>query len=177
MNATNAFAANAPLAWTQPKALRREYQLKNGDELVGRLRFEKSYGSLALAEVASQNWTFKRQGFLHPRVTVRTPNSEIDFAVFRPNWSGSGVVEFSDGRQIHWRCNSFWRSEWAFVQGEDRQLLRFKQHEGFLKISARLEFDSAGAAPDLPMLAALGWYLMLLTAEDAAVAVSAAAIS
>jgi hypothetical protein len=55
-------------------------------------------------------------------------------------------------------------------------LLLFKQHEGFLKISARLEFDPANAAsPDLPLLAALGWYLMLLAAQDsAAVAVTTA---
>jgi hypothetical protein len=73
MKVPNAFASNGPLVWAQPKALRREYQLKNDDELVGGLRFEKSYGSLATAEVASQDWTFKREGFLHPRVTVRTP--------------------------------------------------------------------------------------------------------
>jgi hypothetical protein len=71
MNTPNAFASNGPLVWSQPKAMRREYQLSNGNELVGWLRFEKFSGSLATAEVASQNWTFKREGFLHPRVTVR----------------------------------------------------------------------------------------------------------
>ena len=178
MNTPNAFSTSGPLVWTQPKAMRREYQLKNGDGLVGQLRFEKFSGSLATAEVASQNWTFKREGFLHPRVTVRAPNSDVNLALFHPSWSGGGVVEFPDGRQIRWRHASFWRSEWAFVQGEDRQLLLFKQHEGFLKISARLEWDPSDAAlPDLPLLAALGWYLMLLTAQDAAVAVSVSAIS
>jgi hypothetical protein len=178
MNTPNAFASNGPLVWSQPKAMRREYQLSNGDELVGWLRFEKFSGSLATAEVASQNWTFKREGFLHPRVTVRAQNSEVNLAVFHPSWSGGGVVEFPDGRQIRWRHASFWRSEWAFVQGEDRQLLLFKQHEGFLKISARLECDPANAAGlGLPLLAALGWYLMLLTAQDSAAAASVAAIS
>lgn len=173
----NALSTTGPLVWTQPKALRREYELANGDELVGHLRFEKSCGSLATAEVASQNWTFKREGFLHPRVTVRAPNSDINLAVFRPSWSGGGVLEFPGGRQIRWCHTSFWRSEWSFVEGEDRQLLLFKQHEGFIKISARLECDPAdGASSDLPMLAALGWYLMLLTAQDAAVAVTVAAV-
>jgi hypothetical protein len=172
MNTPIAFASSGPLVWTQPKALGREYHLSSADELVGRLRFEKSFGSLATAEVASQHWTFKREGFLHPRVTVRAPNSDVNLAVFRPSWSGGGVLEFPDGRRIGWRHTSFWRSEWSFVEGEDRQLLLFKQHEGFLKISARLEFDpGAAAAPDLPMLAALGWYLMLLTAQDAAATV------
>ena len=174
MNSPNALSNDGPLVWSQPKSLSREYQLANGDALVGRLRFEKLCGSLATAAVASQNWTFKREGFLHPRVTVRAPNSDVNLAVFHPSWSGGGFVEFPDGRQIRWRHTSFWRSEWSFVEGVDRQLLLFKQHEGFLKVSARLEFDPAcAAAPELPMLAALGWYLLLLAAQDsAAVAVT-----
>jgi hypothetical protein len=177
MTTPNAFSTNGPLVWTQPKAMRREYQLNSGDELIGQLRFEKSYGSLATAEVASQLWTFKREGFLHPRVTMRTANADVNLAVFHPSWSGGGVLEFPDGRRIRWRCTSFWKSEWSFVEGEDRQLLLFKQHEGFLKISARLEFNPSDAAmPDLPLLAALGWYIMLLTAQDAAVAVTVAAV-
>jgi hypothetical protein len=48
-------------------------------------------------------------------------------------------------------------------------LVRFKQHGGFMKVSARIEFGSADTdLRELPMLAALGWYLMLITAEDAA---------
>jgi hypothetical protein len=169
MNAPSGFPTEGPLLWTQPKAIRREYQLANGDELIGRLRFEETFGSLASAEVASQNWTFKREGILHPRVTVRIPNSGVDFAVFHRNWSGSGVVEYPDGRQIHWRHTSFWRPEWAFVQAKNRPLLHFKQRTGLIKISARVEFDPADAAmPDLPMLAALGWYLLLLSTQAAA---------
>jgi hypothetical protein len=165
----NGFATHGPFFWTQSKVLRREYQLKKGNETLGQLRFEKSYGSLASAEVASQCWTFKREGFLRPRVNVRTPNSEINLATFWPNWSGGGVVEFPDGHRIHWRCTNFWGSGWSFVQDDSRQLVRFKQHGGFMKISARIEFGSADTGlRELPMLAALGWYLMLITAEDAA---------
>jgi hypothetical protein len=170
MNTPNGFAASGPLIWTQPSALRRQYELKNGDEIFGRLTFQKSCGSLVSAAVASQSWTFKREGFLSPRVTVRAPNSDVNLAVFHPKWTGSGVLEFSDGRQIPWRNTSFWGNEWAFLQGENRPLICFKQHDGLFKISARLEVDPAGAAlPDLPLLAALGWYLMLLTAQDASI--------
>jgi hypothetical protein len=171
MNAPGAFPREGPLLWTQPKAMRREYQLANGDEIIGWLRFEQTFGSLASAEVTSQNWTFKKQGFLHPRIAVRIPSSDANLAVFRRNWSGSGALEYPDGRQIHWRHTSFWKPEWVFVQGEDRPLLRFKQRLGLMKISARVEFDPADAAvPDLPMLAALGWYLLLLAAQAAAAA-------
>jgi hypothetical protein len=79
------FAAGGHFAWTQLKATWRAYELQNGDEPIGQLRFEKSCDSLASAELATQIWTFKREGFLNPRVTVRTVNSEANLAVFHPN--------------------------------------------------------------------------------------------
>jgi len=179
MKNSTGFPAGSPLVWTQPKAMRRAYELKNGDEPIGHLRFEKSCGSLATAELGSQSWTFKREGFLNPRVTVRTANSEANLAVFHPNWAGGGLVEFADGRHVRWRSGNFWGSEWSFLGEGDRPLLRFKQHGGLIKISAQLEIAPGSAgAEELSVLAALGWYLMLLTAQDAsAVAANVAIIS
>jgi len=171
MDTSNLFPGG-PLVWTQPKALPREYQLTRGEEPVGWLRFQKPFGSLATAEVGSHSWTFKREGFFHPRATVRTPGSDANLAVFRPNWSGTGVVELSGGRVIRWHRTSFWKSEWSFLERDDRPLLLFKQHTGLMKISALVESESA-TEPELPLLAALGWYLLLLNAEDESAAVVA----
>jgi hypothetical protein len=171
MNVPRGFSTEGPLLWTQPKAMRREYQLTNGDEIIGGLHFERIFSSCASAGVASQNWTFKKEGFIHPRFLVRIPNSDVNLAVFRLKWTGSGTLEYPDGRQIRWCRTSFWRPNWVFIQGENRPLLRFKQRIGLMKISARVEFDPADAAmPDLPMLAALGWYLLLLATQGAAAA-------
>jgi len=155
----------------------RAYELRSGDALIGHLQFEKSCGSLASAEVNSQKWTFKRVGFLAPRVTVRSPNVEADLAVFRPHWGGGGTLDFADGHQAQWRCVNFWRSQWAFVVNEDRIVVRFSHREGFFKASAQLECDPASAAlPELPLLAVLGWYLIILAAEDAAVVVTSTVV-
>ena len=169
MKSTTALPTDGPLLWTQTKAMRREYELRSEADLLGHLRFEKSCGSLASAQVDSQSWTFKREGFLNPRVTVRAPNSEANVAVFRPNWTGSGVVEFLDGHNVQWRCANFWGSEWCFFRAET-PLIRFKHHGGILKVSASLEIALAQeTSADLPLLAAFGWYLMLLAAEDATI--------
>jgi hypothetical protein len=169
-------STKGPIIWSQPKAMRREYELTNGDEAVGHLRFEKSCGSLAVAEVGSQSWTFKREGFLHPRVTVRASDSDQNLAVFHPSWTGTGVLEFSDGHRVQWRCLNFWRSGWCFAQN-DQPLMSFRQHAGIAKLSARLEVEPLSSA-DLSLLAALGWYLMLLTAQDAAMtAVTASTVA
>jgi hypothetical protein len=171
-------STKGPILWSQPKAMRREYELTNGDDAVGHLRFQKSCGSLAIAEVGSRKWTFKREGFLNPSVTVRPSDSDQNLAVFRPSWTGSGMLEFSDGHRVQWRCRNFWGSEWCFLQN-DQPVISFKQHTGIAKVSARLAVEPATAtADDLSLLAALGWYLMLLTAQDAAItAVTASTVA
>jgi hypothetical protein len=167
------FEAASPLAWNQPSAMQREYDLQAGDKFVGHLRFEKSFGSLASAKVDNQEWTFKREGFLHPRVTVRVPNSPADVAVFHATWSGGGTVSLTDGHEVDWRCTNFWKSEWSFSAKNGQLLIRFHRQTGILKVSAQMEIDSAGAdSPDLRLLIALGWYLMLLAAQDAAIVVA-----
>lgn len=166
-----------PLVWTQPKAMSRVYELRSADTLIGHLRFEKSCGSLASAEVASQKWTLKRVGFLAPRVTVRSANLEADIAVFRPHWGSGGILRFADGHEAHWRSTNFWGSQWAFVGSDNHIVVQFRHHEGFARASAQLEFERSRAAlPESPLLAALGWYLIVLAADDAAAAIAASSV-
>jgi len=156
----------------------RAYELRSADSPVGSLRFEKQCGSLASAEVASQKWTFKRAGFLAPRVTVRSANPEAEIAVFRPHWSGGGTLHFADGHHVQWRCTNFWRSQWAFVGNNNHVVVGFSHHEGFFKASAQLQFEESSAAlPDFPLLVALGWYLMILTADDSAAVIAATVVA
>ena len=82
------------LHWTQPSTFNREYELRAGDEVVATLGWQKTGGSLALARSTEGNWTFKRSGFLSPRVTVRLAGSETEVAVFKPSWRGEGTLAF-----------------------------------------------------------------------------------
>lgn len=171
------FTSSSPVVWTQPKAMSRAYELRNADSLIGHLCFEKSCGSLASAQVAGQKWTFKRVGFLAPRVTVRSANLEADIAVFRPHWGSGGILHFADGHQAWWRCTNFWGSRWAFLGSDNHIVVQFTHHEGFFKASAQLEFErSSVALPEFALLAALGWYLMILAADDAAAAAAASTV-
>jgi hypothetical protein len=164
-----------PLQWTQPALLKREYELHAGDEVVATLRWQKTFGSLALAETAEGAWTFKRSGFLRPKVTVRVPGSESETAVFNPSWGGEGTLRFSDGRCYLWQHASFWRSEWVFANEAGEPLAHFKATLEasaavvFCKHAAEVKFEPrAAAVPDLSLLTVLGWYLMVLMSDDAA---------
>jgi hypothetical protein len=113
-------------------------------------------------------------------IIALSPSGNISsVAVFHPQWSSGGNLDFPDGHQLRWRCTNFWGSHWAFVHADNRPSILFHHHEGILKASAKLEIDPADTSlPDLPLLVVLGWYLIILTAEDAAaVIVSSAVVS
>jgi hypothetical protein len=167
--------AGQELLWVQPAARKREHELRAGDDLVATLRFQR--GSLADAEADGQHWTFKRQGFWQPRVTVRVAGSDADVAVFHPRWTGGGQLEFPDGRIIGFTSANFWQSQWVW-QDKDRPLLLFKGRHGVIKANGAVEIQPGAAAlPDVPLLTLLGWYLILLHADDAAAASTAATVA
>jgi hypothetical protein len=163
------------LLWIQPAARKREHELRAGDDVIATLDFNR--GSLADAEAAGGHWTFKRQGFWHPRVTVRTAGSDDDLAVFHPRWVGGGTLEFPDGRALRLSSANFWQSEWVW-QHSDKPFIRFKGRHGLVKARGAVEIQPEDASrPDLAMLVLLGWYLILLHAEDSAAASSAASVA
>ena len=167
--------AGEELLWIQPAARKRDHELHAGDDVVATLHFQR--GSLADAEAAGAHWTFKREGFWHPRVTVRTAGSDADLAVFHPRWVGGGALEFPDARAVRLSSANFWQSEWVWQEGE-QPLIRFKGRHGLIKARGAVEVLPEGAAlPDLPMLILLGWYLILLHAEDSAAASSASTVA
>src|ERR1700730_10112241 len=169
--------ADQELLWIQPAALRREHELRAGDEVVATLRFQR--GSLADAEADGHHWTFKRQGFWQPRITIRVAGSDADIAVFRPHWAGGGTLELIDGPTVRLSSANFWQSEWVW-QEKDQPLMLFKGRHGIVKAKGAVEIQPGAAGrPDTPLLVLLGWYLILLHAEDANAAAgsSAAAVA
>ncbi|MDQ2942619.1 MAG: hypothetical protein M3R21_02990 [Candidatus Dormibacteraeota bacterium] len=163
--------ATGELVWLQPARLKQAFELNAGTEIVGSLRFERS--SLAGGETANQRWTFKREGFWHPRITVRVPGSDVNVALFNPGWAGGGTLDL-DGRQMRFVAANFWHSQWDWVDAQNKQLVHFKSHQGLLKTEGQVEVETeATTSPDLPLLVVLGWYLLVLFARDAAASLEA----
>ena len=160
------------LVWSQPKATKRDYELRAGDDVIATLRFQR--GSLADAASGASHWTFKRAGFWQPRVTVRLAGAVEDMAVFRPRWTGGGHLEFPDGRSLQLNSANFWQSRWVW-QDKDNELINIKAHHGLLKAGGTVEILPASASdPNLALLVLLGWYLILLYAEDSSAASTSA---
>jgi hypothetical protein len=94
----------------------------------------------------------------------------MDIAIFKPGWTGSGILEFRSGRRFQWEHRDFWRLQWAFEEG-GQELLRFKSRAGSFKMKVRV--DLAPSVKDLAeasLLASLGMYLLVLMRDDNAAA-------
>lgn len=168
------------LEWRQPKGLDHFYELKAGQELLARLTFRSLFGTLATAETAEGSWTFKRVGFLNPRVTVRVASKEEDLAVYQPKFWGDGVLTFQDGRALSWKPVNFWRTDWSFFSDQEEAVLEFKsgvQEEKLRDIfKTQYTLTRHGTGPDrdiLPILATLGLYLIILHQQDSAATIAA----
>lgn len=174
-----------PLAFLQPRAIERSYELRAGGELVATLEFQSSFGSLAVAHAAAETFTFKRVGFFSPRATARREGSERDLAVYTPRWTGrDGELVLASGEPLHFGPANFWGTRFAFGDADGRTLTTFgpepevHRFSDLFRTQAVVRVDPAAAVrPDLALLVLFGWYLVILRHQDAAegaAAVSAA---
>ncbi len=171
-------AAGRVLECVQVSARQLEYEFRAGAEVVGTLRWQKPFGSLALAEVADARWSFKRSGFLRPVVTARPSEAAAEPSMLRPNWRGEGPLFCPGGRSYTWTSLSYWRCEWAFLDSRGETLVRFTPDPGRGKAAAEITLSpSALAVPDLPLLVLFGWYLLVLASEDEEAAAAVIATS
>jgi hypothetical protein len=172
---TIAEAAGQDLVWVQPARSKQAFELRAANDLVATLQFARA--SLATAETAEQKWTFKREGFWHPQITVRMPGSDINVAVFKPAWTGGGALDLAQGKQLRFGAANFWHTQWSWTDPVGQPLVNFKSRAGLLKTEGQVDIQpGAAAVPELPLLAVLGWYLLILFGRDAAAAGGAAAV-
>jgi hypothetical protein len=147
-------------AWTQTGCRYPEYELWAEDEIVGTLCWQR--GSLAVAETADGRWSFKRPGFGRSRVSVREVGSHTDIAASGSGWTGSGTLQLSAGRRFHWSAANLWHSQWVWQQANGTPLVRFESKQRIVKVEGRVTIERAALPfPELDLLVALGWYLLV----------------
>lgn len=163
------------LEWLQPSAAERIYRLRSGTDICASLTYRSAGGTFATAETLAGTWTFKRIGFLNPKITIRSAGSEEDVAVYRPHVWGDGKIIFPDGRTYVWKPTSFWSIEWSLIDPAGAVLLGIKPGlaggglEDLQKIQATMDF-ARGSSGDglLPLFAAFGMYLFVIHQMDTA---------
>jgi len=167
--------ADQELLWVQPSIRKQAFELRAGDEVVATLVFQR--GTLAAGATADRSWTFKREGFWHPQVTVRKVDSDQNEAVFRPHWGGGGALEIAGGETLRLGPANFWHSQWDWQMPDGRSAVDFQSRGGFLKSGAEVKIQDAAGLPEMELLVVLGWYLLVLFARDAANTASTAVVA
>lgn len=156
------------LIWVRPSQDDRSYALRSGEDEVAVLRWEKSSGSLAHARSSAGSWTLKRIGFLQPRISVREAGASEDLAWFEPGMGGGGAVHLASGHIFRWSSN-VWRAEWAWVNAAGKHGVKIHREFSVGERAGTVVIEP-GVLPDreLPILIVLGWYLIILQTDDAA---------
>lgn len=163
------------LAWSQPSALKMEFELSAGGKPVGALKFRNSFGSHATATLADGEWTFKRIGFWRNWACIREAGSSANLAMFQNNtWKSGGTLQFIGGRSFR-ASTHFWQKKFMFKDETKEKVVRFR-YGGVFHRSAIVDVTKHGRDfPELPMLILFGWYLVIMLESDSIVAASAAA--
>ena len=169
MKSVNALPSNE-LRWVRPKGQRHLYELRSDDEVLVTVNWKGGASASALFESANGSWTITRHG-LAQTITIKDTSSQIDLAAIKREITGGVTLSLPNGRVFRWRCTSFWRSIWSWVDADDRSLLHLKRGA-----SVQLE---AGAQdlPELALLLTLGWYLYKQQQEEAALVGAIVAIT
>lgn len=152
--------------WSQPHAIRAEYELRSRTALLATLRMKSMFGTLATAESADGCWTFKRIGFWQNKANIRACGSDTDLALFTNNtWDGGGTLAFPQGRTFKASTN-FWMTKFAFTTDAGEPLIAF-DFGGVFRRSADVHLSElASQIPETPLLVLFGWYLILMLSED-----------
>ena len=151
------------LQWLHPNKFKGEYELRGGDEVFARFHLNGTFGSQIVAETANGNWIIQRKGFSQS-ITILDLDSQSELAAIKRSMSGQSTLHTLDGREYRWRCTSFWRDVWTWLNNEDIPLLHLVR-------GSRVQLEPvAHDLPDLALLATIGRYLHKQQEEEATVA-------
>ena len=152
----------------------RAYELGHEGKVFGRLNFQSIFGSLAAAESAEGAFSFKRQGFLQPSISIRRHGSDLDHGrLLMDGWQQGGVLHLADGSRYQFVKMGFLHPEWTFSDSRGKVLARMRFRIG-LKYHGEVIIEPMGKDDsNLALLLLLGMYAVVLM-NDEAVAVAAA---
>ncbi|MEO8216214.1 MAG: hypothetical protein ABI718_03940 [Acidobacteriota bacterium] len=162
--------AGTRLSWIHPDPTLRQFTLRSsaGDDMAT-LQWQKSEGSLATAETSNSNWTLKRTGFQRPHITARVAGQSVDAATFELGMGGAGTVRLQSGYVFRWSSN-LWRSEWSWQNASGADAIVMRREFAMTRREGVVEIVPDAIPPrEVPLLVVLGWYIVILLAEDPAV--------
>ena len=153
------------LRWMETAKLESMLVVPGDEEPLATLRWKNSWGSLAAGESSDGSWTFKRSGFLRPRVTARETGSGQAVCEVAMHAGGDGSMQVM-GRSYSFERAGFWHPVWRVCKSPHGEpILTIGYDHGQEKgDNSTIELGQAGdiPSPDISLISILAWYLLLL---------------
>jgi hypothetical protein len=168
---------SAELRWIKPKRSQRRFELHAGEAVVATLTWTR--GASAIGRWADEQYRFGRQGWFRQRVLVHEGDGDASGVPDEPIATFAqrgGTLTFSDGRTFLWQKPKRWTNERVWVDSAGAVLARFSPANGQTTVTLASE-PQVARAPELPLLVLLGQYLLVLAAQDAEAASTAAVVA
>jgi len=161
------------LTCSQP-GLSRVFELADGDKVFGRLSFQSIFGSLAVADSTDGMFSFKRQGFLQPSISIRKYGSDLDQGkMIMDGWHQGGMLHLADGSRYQFVKMGFLHPEWSYMDSRGRVVARLR-FKGGLKYRGEITIEPFGKDDrNLTLLLLLAMYSVVLMNDEAAAAAAA----
>jgi hypothetical protein len=153
--------------WRRTSAIKDRYELRAGDECLGRLTLGGLLLPTARVEAGGFELDLAVGGMANRQVSIAEAQSERVMAAFERRWSGrKGVLRFADGGQLEWRRTGWWRAGYEFTDRFSNPVVRFHLDGTVEGYGIGGEWTrSIDSRRDLLLVLALGWLLLLVNDE------------
>ena len=156
------------LRWVQPNWKQREYELREGETTLARLKLRGTWKESVSIFLDSEELTIGSSGFWRTRYAILRGDREI--AVYNGE-GGRKQLVFMTGRRFSWKARSIWSSAYSFVAEDNEVLITFRNKGRWLRTECLVELaPSSYKYPELRLLTAFGWFLKLKQSQAAATA-------
>src|SRR5262249_41913249 len=152
---------SSDLMWVKPKRSRRQFELRAGDTIVATLAWSR--GSSALAQWGENQYRFSRQGWLRPRILLRDAGAGDTSEPLATFTQHGGVLSFPEGTAFFWKKPRRLTKERIWADAGGTELVRFRPGRHATEVVVA---QVAARGPELPVLALLGQYTLVLAAQD-----------
>ncbi|SDL77598.1 hypothetical protein SAMN05421823_10884 [Catalinimonas alkaloidigena] len=163
------------LFWYETSPFRKHFKLKGAQnkDITAFLKWKKECGSLALGETLAGRWTFKRNGFLRPYISIHAvqppsvpPAASEEMGRIWINTNGEGRFAPVPDREYTWKCTNFWKNEWSWFF-KSKRLLKIDTLSNFNNKVGRVTVETDKVDDDmLSLLLLSGWYIMALMQDE-----------
>lgn len=155
--------SDSDLTWTRTRHFPDAWELRAGGELIGALKWPRMFSSRAEGRTSNARWVFRSPGIFSRRIEVIDETTSVGAAVLERKFGGKGDLTFPDGRRILWTFEGWVPRMPLFATTDGFPIMRFHHRFGWFRRQESIEIDpTARAMKELPLLALLGRYLMVL---------------